>query len=278
MYRRILAAVNEHVNSEISARYALHLAAAAKAHLTLCSVHESDHSERSFESARDACHRLQHRAREYGVEADCLFEGGDPVRRIPAIVLRDGIDAVFVSTRQEDLQRRFYAGRTAARRLLHRLTCAVAVVRVVHLGRIHPTEILVPLKEHIDHIPERAEFTALLASSFGARADLFHVTRPLSRFFQGRMDLTPLEWEEEHPPDIARYVDHLNGFGISHDRQSVPGRTGRTITIEAASRRRDLIIMGASERSLLEHLLRGGPVEEVLRETPCNLIIFRPGA
>jgi len=33
--------------------------------------------------------------------------------------------------------------------------------------------------------------------------------------------------------------------------------------------------MGASERGPLDFLLRGNPVEEVLRETPCNLIIFK---
>ncbi|MEW6054190.1 MAG: hypothetical protein AB1552_10465 [Nitrospirota bacterium] len=34
--------------------------------------------------------------------------------------------------------------------------------------------------------------------------------------------------------------------------------------------------MGASERSLLGGIVRGNPVEEVLRETPCNLIILGP--
>jgi len=34
--------------------------------------------------------------------------------------------------------------------------------------------------------------------------------------------------------------------------------------------------MGASERSLLSSILKGNPVEEVLRETPCDLIILKP--
>ncbi|HDH02033.1 MAG TPA: hypothetical protein ENH17_02765 [Nitrospirae bacterium] len=50
----------------------------------------------------------------------------------------------------------------------------------------------------------------------------------------------------------------------------------RSITIEAASKRHDLIIMGASERSLPASILKGNPVEDVLRETPCNLIILKP--
>jgi nucleotide-binding universal stress UspA family protein len=44
--------------------------------------------------------------------------------------------------------------------------------------------------------------------------------------------------------------------------------------MEAALQHNDLIIMGASQRSLLESTLGGNPVEEVLRETPCNLIIL----
>jgi len=46
--------------------------------------------------------------------------------------------------------------------------------------------------------------------------------------------------------------------------------------VEAALHRSDLIVMGASERSLVQSLIWGNPVEKVLRETPCNLIIFLP--
>lgn len=277
MYRTILAAVNEHVNSEIAARYARQAALAAQARLILCSVREQGRTAKTFEEAKEAARRLQHRAHDQGIEAECVFDEGEPVDRIEAIVRSERVDLVVAATRRQDVQRRFYAGRTAARRLLHRLSCAVAVVRVVHLGRTHPSEILVPLKARIDHIPERAEFAALLAKAFDARTHLFHVARPIGKFFHGERHLTPLEWEERLPPDIARFVDHLDGYGVAHERQIAPGRTGRNIAIEAASRRRDLIIMGASERGLLEHLLRGAPVEEVLRDTPCNLIIFKPG-
>ena len=52
---------------------------------------------------------------------------------------------------------------------------------------------------------------------------------------------------------------------------SVPGSIGRMIAIEAFSKRHDLIIMGASQRSLLSSILKGNPVEEVLRNTPVTL-------
>lgn len=277
MYTTVLAAVNEHVNSEVAARYAKQLAKAAGARLVLCSIAEEDHREKDFELAREAARRVQHAARELGMEAETVFDAGDPVERIRRIVRSRGADLVFTATRHEDVRRRFYAGRTIARRLLHALPCSVALVRVVHLGRIHPREVLVPLKERIDHVPERAYFTAMLARAFESKVNLFHVTKPVTRFFHGEKHLTPVEWEEKLPPDIGRFIGHLDAYGVEHERRLAPGITGRSIAIEAASKRRDLIIMGASARRLVDYVLRGNPVEYVLRETPCNLIILKPG-
>ncbi|MBS1125484.1 MAG: universal stress protein family [Nitrospirae bacterium] len=277
MYRKVLAAVNEHLNSEVAARYAMHLARAAGAKLFLYSVRQPGQTEAAFELARDAAQRLQHRAREIDIDAECLFETGDPVEKIRAIVLAEGIDLVFTATRREDVKHRIIRGGTTARRLLPGLPCSVALVRVVHMGRTHPREILVALKKQIDHIPERSEFTALLAKAFEARVHLFHVTRPVKKFFHGEMHLTPVEWEEKVPPDMSRFISHLDGYGVDHEKRLSPGKAGKSIAIEAASRRRDLIVMGASERGIIDQLLHRTPVEEVLRETPCNLIILKPG-
>ncbi len=277
MYKRILAAVNEHVNSEVAARYAKHLAKTARAKLYLCSIAERGRDEKSFELATAAAKRLQHAAKEMDLEAECVFDAGDPAEKIRDLVRSEGIDIVFAATRHEDVKRRFYAGATTARRLLHRLTCSVALVRIVHLGRIHPGELLVPLKEHIDHIPERAFFTAMMARAFDSKVHLFHAVKPIKKFFHGETHLTPVEWEEKLPADISRFIGHLDGYKVEHEKRLAPGTVGRSITIEAASKRRDLIIMGASARGPVDFLLRGNPVEDVLRETPCNLIILKPG-
>jgi len=277
MYRKILAAVNEQVNSEVAGRFAKHLARAAGAKLFLCSVREPGQTERSFELAREAARRLQHASRELGVETESVFESGAVVEKIRSIVRTEGIDIVFMATRREDVQHRYYSGSTTARRLLLNLPCSVALVRIVHMGRIHPREILVPLKAHIDHIPDRAYFTALLARAFESKVHLFHVTKPFRKFFHGEIHLTPVEWEEKVPDDLSRFVGHLDGYGIEHEKRLAPGIAGRSIAIEAASRRRDLIVMGASKRGVLDLLRRGNPVEYVLRETPCNLIILKPG-
>jgi nucleotide-binding universal stress UspA family protein len=276
MYKKILAAVNEHVNSEVSARYALQLAGKAGATIYFCSIAKNGIDDRGFSAAEEAVKRLFHRAREQGTKAEAIIESGDPFEKIRKIVRAEAIDLVFAATRREDVQKRFYA-RTVARQLSLGLPCSVALVRVVHLGRAHPKTILVPLKARIDHVVERAYFTALMAGAFDARISLFHAARPRTRFFHGEIHLTPPEWEERTPRDVSRFVEQLDRYDVSLEKRLAPGVAGKNITLEAAVKRHDLIIMGASERGLLSSLLRGNPVEQVLRDTPCNLIILKPG-
>jgi len=276
MYKKILAAVNEHLNSEVSARYALYLAKKENAGIYFCSIAENGLSNKGFRAAEEAVKRLSAHARELGLKTDCILETGSPVEQIKKIVSAENIDIVFAATRREDVKRRFYA-RTTARQLSLGLPCSVALVRVVHMGRVHPKTILVPLKARIDHIAERAAFTALMANAFAASISLFHSTKPMLKFFHGEIHLTPLEWEAKTPNDVSRFVEQLNRYEVSPEKKLVPGIAGKNITTEATVKRHDLIIMGASERSLLSSLLRGGPVEQVLRDTPCNLIILKPG-
>lgn len=277
MYKKILAAINEHLNSEVSARYALQLARKANARIYLCSIAENGISGKAFQAAEEAVKRLSRAAQELGVQADCVLETGDPLKQIRKIVTSEAIDLVFAATRREDVKKRFYA-RTMARRFSLGLPCSVALVRVVHLGRIHPKTILIPLKARMDHIAERAYFAALMAGAFDSRIHLFHTTEPMKRFFHGELHLTPGEWEARLPADIAQFVEQLDRYKISHEKKLISGIAGRNITIEAAAKRHDLIIMGASERGLLNSLLKGNPVERVLRETTCDLMILKPRA
>ena len=159
MYKKILAAVNEHLNSEVSARYALHLAKKENAGIYFCSIAENGLADKSFRVAEEAVRRLSAHARELGLTSDCILEAGSPVEQINKIVSAEGIDIVFAATRREDVKRRFYV-RTTARQLSLGLPCSVALVRVVHLGRVHPKTILVPLKARIDHVAERGGLTA----------------------------------------------------------------------------------------------------------------------
>lgn len=275
MYKKILAAVNEHLNSEVAARYAMHLAKTVGARLYFCFVAEKGQQVSIFNRAEEAMKRIFIDAKKMAIDIEAITETGDPVKKISEIVRHEEIDIAFAATRREDVEKRFYAG-TVARDLSLALPCSVALVRVVHMGRIHPKKILVPLKARIDHLAERTYFSAAMANAFGSNIYLLHATKPITSFFHGEVHLTPIEWEKKMSKDISHFMEQLNKYKIIHEKRLIPGRAGRSITIEAAAKRFDLVIMGASERSLLSSIFKGNPVEVVLRETPCDLIILKP--
>ncbi|MHB8881513.1 MAG: universal stress protein [Thermodesulfovibrionales bacterium] len=275
MYKKILAAVNEHVNSEAMARYALHLARSCGAMFYTCFIVEKRTPTEVITRAEEAMKRLLIEAERLEVKTESITRTGETSKEIGALVRHEEIDIVFAATRRNDIERRFYSG-TVARNLSMQLPCSVALVRIVNMGKIHPHQILVPLKAGVNHIKERAYFTSKMAECCNAKVLVFHATKPLTRFFHGEIHLPPHEWEKRLPKDISLFMEYLKKYEINHDKRLLPGKTARSITLEAAAKRQDLIIMGASERGLLSSLLKGSPVEEVLRETPCDLIILKP--
>src|SRR3990172_8058033 len=102
MYPRVLAAVNEHLNSEVSARYALTLARSCGAKFYLCFIAGREMPRPAFERAEDAVKRLFLEAEKAGLEVESITETGDPVREIVGIVREEGIGIAFAATRRED--------------------------------------------------------------------------------------------------------------------------------------------------------------------------------
>ncbi|MBI4844713.1 MAG: universal stress protein [Nitrospirae bacterium] len=212
MYKRILSAVNEFLNSEVAAKYAIHLAKECGAKLYLCFIADNSLSKESFNRAEESLKRLFIQAERLGIEAETITETGDPLKRIREIVIKEKVDIVFAATRRKDIERRFYEG-TLSRSLMLKLPCSVAIVRVAHIGKLHPKKILVPMRTGAGTIDEKAFFAARLAGAFGSKVFPFHSPKSIT---------------------------------------------------------------GASRRGLLKTAIKGSPVEDVLRETPCDLIIFKP--
>jgi nucleotide-binding universal stress UspA family protein len=275
MYTKILAAVNEFTNSEIAARYAIALAKSCRAMLSLVFVAEENIGKEVFRHAEASLERLFLEAKKQDIEVESITERGDPFRKIRELINQKKIDLVFAATRREDIQKRFFL-RTLAREFMMKLPCSVAMVRVVRMGKGYPKNILVPVRGHMTRIEERSCFVARLAEEFNAHVMLLHLSKPITSFFHGEIHVKPAQREEQIPKDIAQFTECLHQYKIHHENKTGYGAISQSITIEAAQKRNDLIIMGASERSLPRSIISGNPVETVLRETPCNLIIFRP--
>jgi nucleotide-binding universal stress UspA family protein len=275
MYEKILAAVNEFTNSEVAARYAIALAKSCQAALSLIFVAEEKLNTEVFRRAEAALERLFLEAEKEDIAVESITERGDPFRKIINIVRKNRIDIVLAATRREDIEKRFFQ-KTLTREFMLKLPCSVSMVRVVRMGRVVPRNILVPVRDHMTRIEERSCFVAKLAEAFGSKVTLFHLSKPLTSYFHGEIQLSSSEREERIPKDMEKFTECLERYHIHHETRTRYGSIAREITIEAAHKRNDLIVIGASERGLVRSVVEGNPVETVLRETPCNLIVFKP--
>jgi nucleotide-binding universal stress UspA family protein len=74
MYKKILAAVNEFTNSEMAARYAIVLAKACQARLSLVFVAEEGIGRDVFKNAESALKRLFIEAKGYNIGVESIIE------------------------------------------------------------------------------------------------------------------------------------------------------------------------------------------------------------
>lgn len=259
-YRRILAFINEHSGSTVSARYAMGVAASIGADLVLYStIDESTDAAVSHRVERHLFHILDDAA-VLGIPVTRISESGPIARRLPHRVKAEGADLVFYPLTPGE-QYGATLQRHTSHKLLQTIEADLAVMRIMHMGKPHPRHILVPVSGVISNSEQRARFLAVLARAFHSRVTLFH------RLGVGRQQV---------PDDFIALRNDLLRRDQPVLERSASGRIDRAITMEAVSHHNDLIVLGASERSALRRMLFGNPAGDVMHQPPCNAILFRP--
>lgn len=260
VYRTILAVINEHSGSTVAARYALALAASGGAELVLYSaLAEAGDLNVARQTERHLDH-LHAEALLHGIAVTRISETGTLSRLLPRRVLAEGADLVFYPLTPGE---RYGAPlqRQTTHQLLRTIRADLAVTRVMHMGKPHPRHILVPVAAVISDREARIRFLIALAKGFHSRVTLFH---------------RPDAAKAELPDDCARLRNELRQHHLPVLERSGSGSIARAIALEAVSHYSDLIVLGASERGALRRLFFGNPAGDVMRQPPCNAILFRP--
>jgi nucleotide-binding universal stress UspA family protein len=269
MYRCILAAIDESLNAYAAAGYALALAQACGASLMVAGVLTPHMTGKEEGAIAQSAGALVSKAEEMGVSAHLILERGDVVKTLDALARTHHVDVVMSASRRQDVEQRYFL-RTVPQRLMAVLDCSLIIVRVVHLGLLaHPRQILVPVLGDPFDNAERAYLVANLARHFHAKLIVFHAVEEVRR----RGHVVP---QEAGARRVRTFVASLRHAGTEPQVRIVTGPlVGDAIMQEAARHRHDLIVMGASQRSLFTTWRRGNPVEEVMRRTPCDLFVCR---
>jgi nucleotide-binding universal stress UspA family protein len=259
-YRIIIAVINEHTASTVSAHYAMALAASCGSHLVLYCVHDNVHDSATSSRTERHLNHLFSEARAVGVAVSRIAESGAITRLLPHRSHAEVADLVFYPLTPGEQYGATLQQQTA-HHLLRTIKADLAVMRIMHMGKPHPRHMLVPVGGLIRDREQRVRFLAALAKAFHAQVTLFH--RPET----GRQDL---------PADVVALRNDLRSLHLPLLERGGSGQIARAIALEAVSHHNDLIVLGASERGTVRRLFFGNPAGDVMHQPPCNAILFRP--
>lgn len=191
-----------------------------------------------------------------------------------------GPDHHVVCGTRVSLHERGYLAGTVSEQLLRAHPCHVLGIRVLQPGYLGaPRELLLPLAGHPRGFCSGLPFLRLLAP--GVQRIHLLAVRSLSRLrfrsasmvevdrlrAEGRDYLDRVTEELRGEPALARCAV-AREVVVSDD---VP----KEIALAASRLRTELIYLGAPERSLPAQFAYGNPVEQVLRNAPCDVAIYR---
>ena len=270
MYHRVLSAIDGSLNAFAAGRYAVAVAQACGATLYVAGVITRKMTGREEGALAESAARLVAEGEKRGVRSHILIERGEAARTLHVLAKENKADVVLAASRHEDAEHRYFV-RTVPQRLTGLLPMSLIVVRVANLGVLaHPREILVPVTRNLpDGSAERAYLVSRLAKHYGARLVVLHALEGSRQ--EGRAAL-----HEAGARRVQAFVERLDRESAQPQLRIVADPlVGRAIMREAARHRHDLIIMGASRRTLFARWRRGNPVEEVMRQAPCDLFVCR---
>ncbi len=279
MSPNIYLAYDGSINADWVARYALAMAHHA-ANRPLCIIHVED-GVYSREGIAAKITAIEEEARPLGVDIRRLLVPlvEDVTTSLLAKIPHSPKSLCVCGARITSRDRGFLAG-TISERLLRRRLFDVMAIRVVKPGLLGaPRDLLFPLSGHPRGFQAAMSFFRLLAPQVD-RIHLLRVMEAGSFWFQYMSADKARALRSRGMNYLNAILDdvrgQLVGTGIHVDGKVVLSDDWvKEILIQASKLKTQLIIMGSSDRNLPSRYFYGNKIEQILRETPCDVGIYR---
>jgi nucleotide-binding universal stress UspA family protein len=261
------------------ARYAIRFAA-TEADRKLLLLHASDgRVEETVAAARFA--RLAEASADAGVAChlEVLPLGPSVHRTLRQAIPHDPDALLLCGTRVKPRRQAFLTG-SVAELLLRGHQCPVLALRVVQPGLLGlPHDLLLPLAGHASGFARLAPILRRLAPQL--RKIYFLHALPANPLAQPH--LSPVR-QQQQLQGGRRYLDRVcaelakelgpPSFAVDR-RVLISADPAHLILVEASRLKAQMLLLGASERSLAHRAFHGQTLERILRDTPCDVGIYR---
>lgn len=200
-------------------------------------------------------------------------------RALRQAIPHDPTALLVCGTRVKPRRQAFLAG-SIAEQLLRTHQCPVLALRVVQPGLLGLSHrLLLPLAGHLDRF---SRFWPIL-QRLAPQLDLLYFLRtvPISDLTEphqspGRRNRLLLESENYLDRVCAELHERISAPPFTIDRRvMISSDWAHQVLIEASRLKAQMLLLGASERSLAHRVFHGQKLEQVLRETPCDVGIYR---
>ncbi len=274
-YKKIMVAVDGSFHASVAARYSYLFARTFHSRLFVVTVISKDMNEKEEKTASYAIARIIDEAKGAGIDAEGVILKGDVIRVINRFVSDNKIDILITSTRRPQREGRFFV-KSVTSGLMSGASCHVIAIKISHPGRsMRSKRVLVPIigDGHMDK--ERTDVIGAFADRFNSNITVFHVNE-LSASRIKRLEKTGQEiLITEGERKISSFMKALRDRGIHASEKIVSGsRVRDEIISEASHHKYDLIILGTTKRNIIKRVVSGNPVEEILRDTPCDVMLL----
>jgi len=200
-------------------------------------------------------------------------------RTLRQAIPHDPTALLICGTRVKPRRQAFLAG-SIAEQLLRMHQCPVLALRVVQPGLLGlPHRLLLPLAGHLDRFTRFWPILQRLAPQLHRL--YFLRTVPVSDLAQpyqspARQNQLLLESENYLDQICAELKERICAPSFAIDRRVlISSDWAHQVLIEASRLKTQMLLLGASERSLAHRIFHSQKLEQVLRETPCDVGIYR---
>lgn len=272
MQKNILVAVDGYFGTENAARYALVIAEAQKAGLILAAVMTRDMDR---DRVMSSIKRIEEWAKKRGIHTEIVLEEGNVVGQIIKVVRQKNVDLLVTASGKRSEAKGFFKW-SIPWRLMLRQPCQVLIVKTVKLRPFAAhKKILIPIIKPTKVSEGLLDLALSLAGFYDARITFLYCP-PMSPEkialpkYRAQLDGAASQY-------LSPLCDRLRkkkleveyAVGYCHDPV-------KTMLNEAAVRYFNLIIIDAYPR-LRDLIMGSNPLEEALRLTTCNMMVWRAG-
>lgn len=216
--------------------------------------------------------RLLPKPENHKIKATPMLKYGNIFDQIVSVSEDENVNVIIIGNDFPDDDHEFGIN-MLAEKLIRKAQKPVWVHRVD--ATITPKEILCPVD--FSEASERALNNALkITRIFDSKLNIINVYEPLENMYSPRFKIDTTEENEkrkiENKKMFEAFLTKFNFTGIDYQTELISGDAYKKISDYIIDKNIDLLLIGATGKTMLSRILLGSLTEQIARDLPCSMI------